>query len=133
MLALSNGVRELMVLLPSSDPARWWQTPNGADGHEDAYELGIDLYQYSIDRQLWNKGVTFIVHPDPQVQSSHKVTLARLAVGSNWDPEPGGWPRMAALLHNQDRLDLAVFAATPGQGSLAAARLAISPAQPRSL
>jgi hypothetical protein len=124
VLALSNGVRELMVLLPSTDPARWWQTPNGAEGHEDAYELGIDLYQYSIDRQLWNKGISFTVHPDPQVRASHKVSLARLAVGTNWDPEPGGWPRLAAILHNEDRLDLAVFAATPGQGSLAAARLA---------
>jgi hypothetical protein len=113
-----------MVLLPNSDPSRWWQTPAGAEGHEDAYELGIDLYQYSIDRQIFNKGLTFVVHTDPNTKPSHKVTLARLAVGANWDPEPAGWSRIAAILHNQDDLDLSVFSATPGQGTLAAARLA---------
>jgi len=124
VLGLSNGVRELMILLPNSDPARWWQTPAGAEGHEDAYELGIDLYQYSIDRQLWNKGISFLVHPDPAIKASHKIAMARLAVGANWDPEPAGWARMAAILHNQDQVDLSVFAATPGQGTLAAAHLA---------
>jgi hypothetical protein len=124
VLGLSNGARELMVLVPTADPARWWQIPNGSAGHEDAYELGVDLCQYSVDRQTWAKGMTFLVQPDPAIKATHKIKLARLEVGANWNPEPGGWPRMAGILHNKDLLDLSVFNATPGQGALAAAHLA---------
>jgi hypothetical protein len=121
---LSNGIRELMILIPTEDPARWWQNPTGAVGHEDAYELGIDLYQYSIDRQIWSKGTTYLVWPNPKILATRKIKLARLQVGQNWNPEPGGWPRMAGILHNQDLADLSVFNATPGQGALTAAHLA---------
>lgn len=124
VLGLTNGVREMMVLLPNSDSARWWQTPNGAAGHEDAFELGADLYQYSIDRELWNKGRSYIVRFDPSIQAAHKLKVARLAVGPNWDPEPGGWARLAAVLHNEESTNLAVLPVTPGQGALAAIEVA---------
>jgi hypothetical protein len=124
VLGLTNGVRELMILLPSSDPARWWQTPNGAAGHEDAFQLGTDLYQYAIDRQLWNKGRSYIVHFDPSRSGQRKLKVARLAVGANWDPEPGGWVRVAAILHNEDSTDMAVLPVTPGSGELAAMHVA---------
>jgi hypothetical protein len=123
VLGLSNGVRELMILLPNSDPSRWWQDPSSAAGHEDAYELGTDLYQYSIDRQIWNKGASYIVVPDPST-ATRKIKLARLQVGTNWNPEPGGWTRLAAILHNKEHLDLTVFNAVLGQGALAAAHIA---------
>lgn len=125
VLGLTNGVRELMILLPDSDPARWWQTPNGAAGHEDAFELGADLYQYAIDRQLWNKGRSYIIRFNPSAPpTSHKLKVARLAVGPNWDPEPGGWARMAAILHNDDETDMAVLPVIPGAGNLAAMHVA---------
>lgn len=125
VLGLTNGVREFMILLPDSDPARWWQTPNGAAGHEDAFELGADLYQYAIDRQLWNKGRSYIVRTNPSAPPvEHKLKLARLAVGINWDPEPGGWVRLAAILHNADQTDMAVLPVAPGSGNLAAMHVA---------
>ena len=124
VLGLSNGVRELMVLIPSADLARWWQTPNGAAGHEEAFELGTNLYQYAIDRQVWNKGDSFFVRFDTGTSAAHKVKVARLAVGPNWDPEPGGWVRLAAVLHNEDSTDVAVYPATPGQGALTPAHVA---------
>ena len=124
VLGLSNGVRELMVLIPDADPDRWWQNPSGAAGHEDAFELGADLFQYAVDRKMWPKGVTFIAAPKPTVIADRKVKVARLAEGSNWDPEPGGWVRMAGLLHNDDRVDLSTFKAVPGEGGVAAAQVA---------
>ena len=124
VLGLTNGVREMMILLPESDPARWWQTPHGATGHEDAFELGTDLYQYAIDRQLWNKGRSYIVRFNPDAPVTRKVKVARLAVGPNWDPEPGGWSRLASILHNEDTTDLSLVPATPGQGALAAMHIA---------
>jgi hypothetical protein len=124
VLGLTNGVRELMILLPSADPARWWQSPAGAAGHEEAFELGTDLYQYAIDRQLWNKGGGYVVRFDDKIKAEHKVKLGRIAVGPNWDPEPGGWTRLATILHNQDSTDLSVLPVVPGQGGLAAVRIA---------
>jgi hypothetical protein len=124
VLGLGNGVRELMILIPDADLARWWQNPMGANGHEDAFELGIDIYQYSLDRQLWNKGTSFVIVPNPAIVASRRIRLARLAIGPNWDPEPGGWARLAGLLHNEDKTDLSLVSVTPGQGGLAAARIA---------
>jgi hypothetical protein len=123
VLALTNGVRELMVLLPNADLSRWWQNPGGAAGHEEAFELGTDLYEYACDRQLWTKGNSYIVRFNPAIHADHKVKIARLAAGPNWDPEPGGWSRLTAVMHNEDSTDLIVYPAMPGQGALTAARI----------
>jgi len=52
------------------------------------------------------------------------VKLARLTLGPNWDPEPGGWRRMAAMLRNEDKIQLNVFPTGLGKGVLAAATIA---------
>lgn len=124
VFGLTNGVRELMILLPSNDVARWWQNPSGAAGHEDAFELGIDLCQYASDRQVWSKDVTYIVRPNPAIKPTRRLKVARLVAGPNWDPEPGGWSRLAAILHNEDQTAVEIFPAVPGQGLLAAAQIA---------
>jgi hypothetical protein len=121
---LSNRVRELMVLIPDADPARYWQDPRALKPHADMFELGADVYQYAVDRQLWNKGDSYFIRTDPGVVTSRTIKVARLSVGQNWDPEPGGWRRLASLLHNEDHIQLDVFSARPGQGELTAARIA---------
>ena len=122
VLAMSNGVRELMVLLPQ-DAARYWQLPTAA-GHEDLFELGTNIFQYSLDRKLSTKGNTYIVLPDASVKPTRKISVARLQVGANWNPEPGGWPRLAAILRNSQKIDLSVFNVRPGEGALAGAQVA---------
>ena len=121
---LSNGARELMVLIPDADLARRWQDRNARKSHPEAYELGTDIFQYAVDRSVWNKGESHMVEPDPKVTASRGMKLARIAVGPNWDPEPGGWRRLAAILHNDDSVDMAVFSAQLGQGALTAAKVA---------
>ena len=121
---LSNGVRELMVLIPDSDPARYWQDARALKPHSDMFELGADIYQYAVDRQLWNKEDSFIVVPNPGASPSQSIKVARLSVGQNWDPEPGGWRRLEALLHNEDNVQLEVFPARPGQGAMTSAKIA---------
>ena len=121
---LSNGVRELMIVIPDGDPARWWQDPTGYKRHEEAFELGADIYQYSVDRQLWHKGDSYVVHVDPRIAKERSVKVARLAIGKNWNPEPAGWKRLAATIHNEDKTEVSVFIATPGDGSLTAAKVA---------
>ena len=118
LLGMTNGVRELMILIPDSDAARWWQLPR-AEGHEEMFELGTDLFQYSNDRTLRKRGVNYWVQPATDRKSARAVGVARLQLGDNPDPEPGGWQRLAAILHNEDGIDLKVFKASPGQGALA--------------
>jgi len=121
---LSNGARELMVLIPDDDLARRWQDPNARKSHPEAYELGADIFQYSVDRSVWNKGESHMIEPDIRITATRGMKLARIIAGPNWDPEPGGWRRLAAILHNDDAVDMAVFAAPLGQGALTAAKVA---------
>jgi hypothetical protein len=121
---LSNGARELMVLCPEEDIGRRWQDPAAKKTHPEAYELGTDIFQYSVDRSVWNKGESHMVEADYRLTASRAMKLARLTVGNNWDPEPGGWRRLAAILHNEDGVDMTVFSAPLGQGALTAAKVA---------
>lgn len=124
VLGLTNGVRELMVLVPDADPSRAWQART-ITSKEELFELGANVFLYSIDKKnLLTKGRTYNVVADPAIVATKKIKLARLMVGPNPDPEPAGWRRLAAILHNQNKIDLQVFSAKPGEGSLLAARVA---------
>lgn len=101
LIGLSNGVRELMLLVPDADLSRAWQA-RSEKTREEAYHLGANIFLYAVDmRNLRYKGETYIVTPDPKVKPSQKLVVKRLEVGDNWNPEPGGWPRLAAILHNK--------------------------------
>ncbi|HEY8749344.1 MAG TPA: DUF4159 domain-containing protein [Tepidisphaeraceae bacterium] len=121
---LSNGARELIVLFPEDDLSRRWQDPAARKSHPEAYELGTDIFQYAVDRQVWNKGESYVVQSDIRLTANRSMKLARVIVGPNWDPEPGGWRRLAAILHNEDAVELSVFSTPLGQGALTAAKVA---------
>jgi hypothetical protein len=108
ILGLSNGVRELMILLPKADPSRAWQAQL-TSSRETMFELGGDLLLYaSGKRNIREKGETYIVEPSPRVKTTRSLKVARIQYDGMWDPEPGGWWRLAAVMHNRDRLDLQV-------------------------
>jgi hypothetical protein len=118
VLGLSNGVRELMLLIPQADPAKTWQI-GVVKGKEESWQLGADIVYYAADqRDLRNKGESFVVTADPAVKTTKSIKVARLSYKGNWDPEPGGWRRMRALLHNADKLDADVQTVELGTGSL---------------
>ena len=103
---LSNGVREMMVLMPEYDASRAWQVRAEKTG-EIAFQLGADLYLYSIDRQhLGEKAKPFFVDANPDIMADRGIQVGRLIVGENWNPEPGGWLRLGAIFHNLYKLDL---------------------------
>jgi hypothetical protein len=116
LLGLSNGARMLMLLLPDSDPAKAWQMADAA-GKEDLFQLAADIFLYAVDKNnLSKKGETYIVEADPNVRATMTVDIARLKYEGNWDPEPGGWKRLNAMMHNEDHIDLNITAldlATP--------------------
>ncbi|HET6249195.1 MAG TPA: DUF4159 domain-containing protein [Tepidisphaeraceae bacterium] len=122
--SLSNGVREMMVLIPEADPSRTWQTHT--DFKQDpAFQLGADIFLYAIDKQnIGVKGVSYIIRPDTNLIADRSTKVARLMLGDNPDPEPGAWLRLAALFHNQYHLDVDTVPLKLGDKKLAHCKIA---------
>ncbi|HXE53121.1 MAG TPA: DUF4159 domain-containing protein, partial [Tepidisphaeraceae bacterium] len=121
---LSNGVRELMLLLPDSDAARAWQT-RSETSKESLFELGANIFLYAVDKKhLQNKGETYVVREDPKIKATRRIKVARLMVGDNPDPEPDAWKQFAAVMHNRHQIDVSFLDTHPGDGLLAATRVA---------
>ena len=119
---LSNGARELMLLVPTSDLSKYWQAQT-VMGREEMHQLGDDIVLYSVDKQERRfKGDTYIVKKADSINAEKSIKVARLQYPGNWNPEPGGWKQLANYLHNERKIDLAVETVTPGQGKLADAK-----------
>lgn len=123
VVGLSNGARELMLLIPAGDPARYWQIKNFSGKlTEPLAELATNIYLYALDKselQSRFKGQTYLVRRNDKVPTASTVKIARLDYGGNWDPEPAGWRRLANLFHNERGVDLAVEPVKLGAGKLA--------------
>jgi len=112
ILGLSNGVRELMILLPTADASRAWQAQLSSS-HQALFELGADILLYASDKQnIREKGDSYIVEPSSRIKATRTLKVGRIKYPGMWDPEPGGWPRLAAIMHNRDQLDLQVSPVT---------------------
>lgn len=108
VLGLSNGIRELMLLLPTGDPPRWWQS-NNSGTKEEFWHLGADIHQYAAGREnLRLRGDSILLKPDILVKATANLRVARLQYSGNWDPEPAGWRRLAAAAHNREKITLEV-------------------------
>ncbi|MDB5299770.1 MAG: hypothetical protein JWO87_1433, partial [Phycisphaerales bacterium] len=101
---LSNGVREMMLLIPDSDLSRAWQTES-TKTREELFQLAGNIFLYSVDKEnLHAKGRTHLVHADGP--AGRQIKLARIEAGDNWNPEPGGWARQSAVMHNEQHIDI---------------------------
>ena len=115
VMGLSNGARELVLLVPGTDPARDWQLRKD----EASLQLGANLYLYSVDRDgMTAKGITHWVTPDPAKAPKKAVTVGRVQYDGNWNPEPAGWDRLAAVMHNDYDTALMVRPLDPATDSL---------------
>ncbi len=124
ILALSNGARELMLLFPNADPSRNWQT-RSIGAKEELHQIAANLFLYAIDKSdLRVKGQTYIVAPNPKIKPGPTLKVARIEYPGNWNPEPGGWHRLAAVLLNDKQIKLEVEPVKPGLGKLAGHRVA---------
>jgi len=100
LAGVSNGARELMILIDKGDLARAWQI-RAWSTREETFQTGANIFQYAIDKQnLRYKGDSYIVSRDSEDEPRKSITLARLQHDGNWDPEPGGWRRMQNVMHN---------------------------------
>ncbi len=133
VMELTNGVRKLMVLFPDSDPARAWQMRTDKS-REAAFELAANLFLYATDKQNGaNRGAGYFATAAPTTQTSTATTqastamastrpasrparpiqVARLILGPNPDPEPGGWTRLAKILWRTAKIDLSTKSVPP--------------------
>lgn len=111
ILGLSNGVRELMLIIPQADPAKAWQFGT-VGGREEMWQLASNIILYAVDKRgLRARGESHLVTRDEKEKPDKKLSVARLEYAGNWDPEPGGWRRMADVMHNGG-VDLQVKPAT---------------------
>lgn len=116
--SLSNGARELFLLIPEADFARDWQSQTPAV-HVEAREMMADVLRYATGHLRLNKrGETFRVYTDPALHAKKTIPIARLQFNGNWDPEPGGWRRLNAIMHNALAADLDVQTVKLGGGKL---------------
>jgi len=123
LMSLGNGVREMMMI-PNADFSQQFQLRNTVT-HAPLYQLADDIILYAMDKQgLRKKGDTYLVTDNPSAAATRQLNLVRLQYNGNWDPEPGGWRRLAALLHNQNQLKLSVTVAKLGEGKLTGAKIA---------
>src|SRR4051812_2458198 len=107
-----------MITLPGSDVARYWQQGTYS-GKEESFQVMNGVVLYAVDRQnLTLKGGTHVVRGDPKITSERTIKLARLAYPGNWNPEPAGWRRVAAILQNQKQGQLVVEPVKLGDGKL---------------
>jgi hypothetical protein len=118
VLGLSNGVRELMLVIPEADAGRAWQT-KAEKSKEELYQLGVNVFYYAAEKgQFKYRGDTHVVTPDPKAVPAVRVKVARLMVGDNPDPEPYGWRRLAAVLLNTAKVGAVVEPVKLGEGKL---------------
>ncbi|CAN5588926.1 DUF4159 domain-containing protein [soil metagenome] len=117
---ITNGARELLLLFADSDPARAWQLQNTS--RRELFEAMCDEYAYSpgVDSGR-TRGESPVVQSDPAIKADRTIAVARLKYAGNWDPEPGGWRRLAAIMHNQYKTDIDVQPIELGHGKLSAA------------
>jgi hypothetical protein len=121
VLSVSNGVREIIMLIPAADPGKAWQTRQYA-GKEELYQLGADIVLYATNKEkLQYRGESYVATPDEKVKPTKTIDVARVKYEGNWDPEPGGWRRLAALIHNQRKIGVNV---TVADGDLGKAKFA---------
>jgi hypothetical protein len=70
-----------------------------------------NIYLYAVDKANGRfKGESYVVQADAKIATQRTVKVARVECGDNWNPEPGGWRRLMAVMHNRYGTDLSVEA-----------------------
>jgi len=122
VMAISNGARELMMIVPAADLGKAWQT-EATTSRPELYELTSNIMRYvgGVEVTRRAKGVTRPTFAT--TKPSSKVSVARIQYSGNWNPEPGGWNRLACLMSQQlvglETKTVAPTVATPIAGTIA--------------
>ena len=122
---LSNGVRELMILMPN-DPGKVFQMQDTiGTGRREAFESTNDIVLYCTDKQPLRFKGQLAVPTGMAAVSTKTIKVVRLKFDGNWDPEPAGWTRVTQLALKQDKLGVEVRTADLGKSMLGGFKLAV--------
>jgi hypothetical protein len=110
MMTLSNGARNLMIAFGSSDPARYLQS-GALGGHEWQTDMLVNLYAYGTDipEEYVKTEPYWVGGGQPAAAGANAIKIARLQYidGQNaWNPEPGGWVRLANIMASANPIDV---------------------------
>ena len=111
VLGLSNGVRELAVLLPDGDVSyRLHAGPTDAAAVNTPFGLMGNVFLYATGGRppLLKGQTTWVARDDDQPAPDRAVRVVRLKHASNWNPEPAAWERLANVMHNAGLLEVTV-------------------------
>ena len=126
LMGVGNGTREFMLFFNGGDPARFWQTKT-IGGKEAYHQLMANIFLYTTEQKPPRfKGQSYIVTKNIAIKSTRTVKMARVEYAGRWNPEPGGWRRFAAFMHNTEKVDLQIDPVRLGEGKLTAANYKIA-------
>src|SRR5205814_1792559 len=111
--SLSNGVREMILLLPSGDFSWRWQAGAGSKDPAKAAPFGLigNLLLYLTDKANPRyKGDDYWIDRDESARATRQMPIARVQFDGNWDPEPTGWERFSNFTHSVDGMELRISA-----------------------
>jgi hypothetical protein len=124
VLSLSNGARQLMILVPQADPAKAWQLQDSRS-REDMFLLPADILLYAVDRQgLRYRGDRYYLPDNPALKATQTIDIARIQYPGYWDPEPGGWRRMNNVLKKREHVAIDTKTVELGKNALGGTKIA---------
>src|SRR5271170_1593698 len=112
VLGISNGVRYLWLIMPL-DMGAVWQRRNFEE--KEFWEFPENLYLYATGNGYLQDRLDSLVVPSPTTPPTQSLAMGRLEYDGNWNPEPGAWPRMAALAATNFSTKLNLQNVTPDQ------------------
>jgi hypothetical protein len=105
ILGLSNGLREIWIHSPIDMGAVWHKKERESS---PAWDIPGNLYFYATGKtNLKSRLQSSIVHA-PDTVPGPTLTLGRLLIGDNADPEPAAWPRMSRLMRTVCQTDIQI-------------------------
>jgi hypothetical protein len=121
---IGNGAREFMLITPDNDLSRAWQIQQ-TTSQSELFQLAANVFLYSVDKkEVLSKGETYQVVADSRIKPRRAIEVARIKFNGNWNPEPGGWRRIAAIMNNQHKVALKVREVDPSTEPLGATGIA---------
>ena len=97
---MSNGIRELALVIPSSDAGRAWQLQK-VETKSELWELGLDVVSYAGDKtQFSPRGRSTRLTLDAGATAKQSIRVALLKYNGNWNPEPAAWDQLSIFMTN---------------------------------
>lgn len=110
MLAISNGVRDLWIISPQDLSAIWERR---AFAQKRDFEFPLNLYLYATGKGYLADRLHSLTPPPASTPPTRMITVGLLQYHGNWNPEPGAWPRLAALAGDTLHTGIKLLNVTP--------------------